>query len=423
MDKGIIAKEEVSPPTIGDPQQASEHTTGGEGHAKDAEHIESDSKSQAASLEQSERDEVKSSAHGLQSNPPDIVSKPPAKPANPTQSRSKSSQLTQAGGKAKGEEKLTDKSEENEMKPNLKKQATEGTSPPPTTQTISEEKPFMERGRSSDGNSAQSATTKPKPTRKQEPPKQTTKESSGEPAKEQRLGESSAPTPATEVQPTNSDTTDSTADCEHDEFECRKCRKVVRRDSLPLHTHPKTEVKKPAAPNVKASPTPKATGEAVKKPPQKPAVVSPDTTLKQASEPSSPSSPALPSKPIQNPSPQAVQKPKKQSSTPQSTNKPVIQKQATSSSNATASPKSSAPRLAPTGKTPPKSSGVSSTKSTEVASKPPKDTSTESNYNVGDKEKNTSSQLGQVCEDETCEECHQIVRKRCGKCDQVLPLN
>lgn len=422
---------------------ASRDITSDEGHAEDAGYNDSASKNQAASPEQRERDEVNPSPPYLQSNSPDSVSKPPTKPTNPSQSKLKSPQLTEAGGKPKGKGILTDKSEENEAESKLKEQVPEGISPPPTADTIAEEKPSAGKGCSSDGSSAQVTATKPKPVRKQEPPNQATKEASRIPAKEQRPGESSTPTPATEVQTTNSDTTDSTADCEHEEFECRKCRKVVRRDSLPLHTHPKSGVKKPAAPIAKATPTRKVTEEGSKKPstPEKPAVArasvqsaptSPDLSsipiqdptpqaAVRASEPFATSSPALPSTPIQNPTPQAAQKPKQQSSIPQSTSKPVTQKQATPSSNATTSPKSSAPRLAPTGKAPPKSSGVSSTKSTEVASKPPEDTSSKSNSNTRDKEQNASSQLGQVCEDETCDECHQIVRKRCGKCDQLLP--
>lgn len=416
---------------------ASKDITGGEAHAEDAGYNGSASKNQTASPEQRERDEVNPSPPDLQSNSPGSVSKPPTKPANPSQSRLKSPQLTQAVNKPKGKGKLTDKSEENEAESKLKEQVREGTSPPPTADTIAEEKPSMGKGRSSDGSSAQVAATKPQAVRKQEPPNQATKEAPGIPAKEQRQGESSTPTSATEVQTTISDTTDSTADCEHDEFECRKCRKVVRRDSMPLHTHPKSEVKKPAAPIAKAPPTRKVTEEGSKKPtvvraseqsaPSSPAL--PPTPIQnptpqaavRSSEKSAASSHALPSTPIQDPIPQAAQKPKQQSSTPQSISKPVTQKQATPSSNATTSPKSSAPRLAPTGKAPPKSSGVSSTKSTEVASKHPEDTSSKSSSDARDEEQNTSSQLGQVCEDETCDECHQIVRKRCGKCDQVLP--
>lgn len=418
---------------------ASKDITGGEAHAEDAGYNGSASKNQAASPEQRERDEVNSSPPDLQSNSPGSVSKPPTKPANPSQSKLKLPQLTQAENKPKGKGKLTDQSEENEAESKLKEQVREGTSPPPTADNIAEEKPSTGKGRSSDGSRAQVATTKPKAVRKQEPSNQASKEAPGIPAKEQRQGESSTPTPATEVQTTISDTTDSTVDCEHDEFECRQCRKVVRRDSLPLHTHPKSEVKKPAAPIAKAPPTRKVTEEGSKKPtvfraseqsaPSSPAL--PPTPIQnptpqaavRSSEKSAASSHALPSTPIQDPTPQAAQKPKQQSSTPQSISKPVTQKQATPSSNATTSPRSSAPRLAPTGKAPPKSSGLSSTKSTEVASKPPEDTSSKSNSDARGKKQNTSSQLGQVCEDETCDECHQIVRKRCGKCDQVLPQN
>lgn len=437
MDEETIAGEVVSPPTIEDPQMASKEIAGGEGHAEDSGHSDSASTSQVASPEQRERDKVNPSPPELQSNSSDSVSNPLMKPTNPSQSKLKSPQLTQAGGKPKGEGKLKDKSGGNEAESKIKKQVSEDTSLPLTSHTISEGQPSAEKGSSSDRSSPQIAATKPKPTRKQAPPNQATKEASGTPAKEQRPGEGSTPTPVTEVQRTNRDTADFTADCEHDEFECRKCRKVVRRDSLPLHTHPKSEVKKPAAPIAKAFPTRKAT-EGSKMPtvvraseqsaPSSPSL--PPTPIQnptpkaavRSSEQSATSSHALPSTPIQNPTPQAAQKPKQQSSTPQITSKPVTQTQATPSSNATTSPKSSPPRLATAGKATPKSNGVSSTtKSTEVASKPPEDTSSKSSSDARDEEQNTSSQLGQVCEDETCDECHQIVRKRCGKCDQVLP--